>query len=370
MREFTHLVFMGRFQPLHNGHLSIIDRALQLADRVIVLVGSANLARSPRNPFTYRERERMIWDSIKRLQEDAPARVEVRPINDYPYNDKAWIAGVQTRVNDVVLSTDNPSPSVTLHGTKDYRVGLIGHKKDGTSYYLKMFPEWRSVDVPMAWSTVSATDLREMFLRHAPMIPDMHLVPTAVRNFLIKFIVTEDFKWLVAEQDFYVRYRKSWAGAPYPPFISTVDPVVVQSGHILLVRRGQHPGLGLLALPGGHPNEDETFRDAAIRELREETKISDPKGEIPPAMLGSFIQDKRTRLFDAPHRSERGRVVTQAYSFELPNRTELFTVKGGDDAASATWHPLGTLTSNDFFEDHAAIISEMTGCAVRADWEA
>lgn len=368
MREFTHLVFMGRFQPLHNGHLHIIERALQLADRVVILVGSANLARSPRNPFTYQERARMIETAIPGI-EDAQGRVIVRPVSDHPYNDKAWIAEVQACVHNVVLGADNPSPSVTLHGLRDYKVGLIGHKKDGTSYYLKMFPEWKSVDVPTAYSTLSATDLRAQYLQPAPQVPDIHLVPTPVRGWLARFITSEPFKWLVGEQKFYEAYRRSWAASPYPPFIQTVDPVVVQSGHILLVRRGQHPGLGLLALPGGHPNVDEALRQAAIRELREETRISDSKGELPPAMLSSFIEDKKTRVFDAPHRSERGRVITQAYLFTLPDRTELFSVRGGDDAASATWHPLGSLCANEFFEDHAAIIEEMTGCVLKPDWE-
>ena len=108
----------------------------------------------------------------------------------------------------------------------------------------------------------------------------------------------------------------------------------------------------------------ERFRDAAIRELKEETRIADARGEIPPAMLGSFIVDSRTRLFDDPHRSERGRVVTQAFLFELPARASLFGVRGDDDAASARWHELGRLSADRFFEDHAAIIREMTGAAI------
>ena len=94
--------------------------------------------------------------------------------------------------------------------------------------------------------------------------------------------------------------------------------MVVQSGHILLVERGRMPGKGLLALPGGFVDASERIRDAAIRELREETGIADTKGSIPPAMLASFIEDSRTRIFDAPSRSLRGRIVTHAFLFRLP----------------------------------------------------
>jgi bifunctional NMN adenylyltransferase/nudix hydrolase len=117
-------------------------------------------------------------------------------------------------------------------------------------------------------------------------------------------------------------------------------------------------------LPGGHVDPGERFRDAAIRELKEETRIADARGEIPPGMLGSFIVDEKTRLFDDPHRSERGRVVTQAFLFELPARKQLFAVRGDDDAASARWRELGALRADEFFEDHAAIIHEMTGATL------
>jgi cytidyltransferase-like protein len=43
-------VFIGRFQPLHVGHEHVITHALERVNRLIVLVGSANMARDPRNP--------------------------------------------------------------------------------------------------------------------------------------------------------------------------------------------------------------------------------------------------------------------------------------------------------------------------------
>jgi bifunctional NMN adenylyltransferase/nudix hydrolase len=96
-----------------------------------------------------------------------------------------------------------------------------------------------------------------------------------------------------------------------------------------------------------------------VRELREEAGISDSKGQIPPAMLASFIEDELTRVFDAPHRSLRGRIITHAFLFRLPSRRKLFRVKGSDDAAHASWRRLGDLTPDMFFEDHWSIIEEM-----------
>ena len=51
-RHYRYLVFIGRFQPFHRGHKAVVDEALQRADEVIMLIGSANLPRSLRNPFS------------------------------------------------------------------------------------------------------------------------------------------------------------------------------------------------------------------------------------------------------------------------------------------------------------------------------
>ena len=50
--QYDFAVFVGRFQPLHNGHQHVIDQALRSAKKLIILIGSADTARSIRNPFT------------------------------------------------------------------------------------------------------------------------------------------------------------------------------------------------------------------------------------------------------------------------------------------------------------------------------
>ena len=54
------LVFIGRFQPFHKGHESVVKEALKQAKEVIVVVGSSFEARTLRNPFTFEERKSMI----------------------------------------------------------------------------------------------------------------------------------------------------------------------------------------------------------------------------------------------------------------------------------------------------------------------
>jgi bifunctional NMN adenylyltransferase/nudix hydrolase len=135
---------------------------------------------------------------------------------------------------------------------------------------------------------------------------------------------------------------------------------VIQSGHVLLVRRGGQPGKGLLALPGGFLDPEELLRDAAVRELVEETQIADGNGPIPYAMLASFIEDRTTRVFDAPDRSIRGRAITHAFLFRCPDRPRLFRVEGGDDATSAAWYRVDEVDPCELHEDHWFILKEMT----------
>ena len=57
-------VLIGRFQPFHNGHLALLEQALQVAQQVIVVLGSAHQARSPKNPWVWEERRKMIDDCL------------------------------------------------------------------------------------------------------------------------------------------------------------------------------------------------------------------------------------------------------------------------------------------------------------------
>ena len=344
-------VFIGRFQPLHIGHEHVIARTLEQVERLIVLVGSANVARDPRNPFTYAEREAMLRSAFR--HEIAQERLIIAPIDDHLYSDTAWVAQVQRKVRALVLEHGN-GHGFQNHGITDFRVALAGYGKDASSYYLKLFPEWENLQVESQYGTFSSSDVRQRYFQRIPEVPQA-ILSAGVADFLHTFMLGETFRALLKEAEFLAAYPAHWGKGPFV----TADAVVVQSGHILLVERGRAPGKGLLALPGGFVNPAERIRDAAIRELREETAISDGKGQIPPAMLASFIEDARTRVFDAPSRSLRGRIITHAFLFRLPERRKLFSVKGGDDAAHAQWYRFGDLSPEMLFEDHWAIIEEM-----------
>jgi bifunctional NMN adenylyltransferase/nudix hydrolase len=339
--KYDFLVFIGRFQPFHNGHKAVIDRALELSEKVIVLVGSANGPRSYRNPFTFEERASMISRHFNMSN-----RILVTPLLDHTYNDQAWIKNVQTSVQGIVSHT----------GFSDSKIGLIGCNKDESSFYLKLFPNWASENVEFV-NPINATDLRNTYFENEIHFSDTifdRYVPKPTSVFLREFIETDAFYEIQKEYEFVTKYKKSWEAAPYEPIFVTTDAVVVQSGHILLIRRRSFPGKGMLALPGGFVNPSEKLLDGMMRELREETRLKVPE----PVLRGSI---KNQKVFDEPHRSSRGRTITHAFLIELAGSAVLPKVKGGDDASHAMWVPLNEIKLEGLFEDHYHIIQNMLG---------
>lgn len=335
--DFDVLAFIGRFQPFHVGHQVVVDTALERAKKVAIVIGGHDQPRSTRDPFTTADRIAMITAVYP--NEVADGRIHFVPQVNYRYNDQRWIAGVQTGVTAVANTPFTPDP---------VKIGLIGHSKDATSYYLNSFPTWESVAVGNVGG-INATDIRDGYLDGTGQIGNL---PVPVIDWLRDFQKKPEYRQLAEEQAFIRHYKKQFEALPYPPTFHTVDTVVVQSGHILLVERGAMPGKGLWALPGGFLNQGETLRQGALRELREETRIA-----LSDETLNRCIRSWRT--FDDPHRSARGRTITTAFHVELRPDVKLTKVKGADDAAKARWVPLSKVSRSVMFEDHFDIIQTM-----------
>ena len=327
-KKYDLAVYIGRFQPFHNGHLSVVNRAKEVADKVLVLVGSANASISAKNPLAWGERAELIQRSVT-------GNVEIQPLDDYTYEENQWITDIQEAV-----------------GTGYKKVCLIGHTKDTSSYYLNNFPQWDLVDVEY-YNVIDATHIRTLmyegkfdFIRG--------VVPKPVFKRLEYFADTERYTNVVAEYEYIKKYKKDWEAAPYPPTLHTVDAVVIQSGHILLIQRKEQPGVGLWAMPGGFLEITETLLDGCIRELKEETKL-----KVPEPVLRGRITKQST--FDNPDRSQRGRTITTAFLIQLDDTQSLPKVKANDDAKEAKWIPLSEFydMATLMVEDHFHIIRKM-----------
>ena len=58
-------LFVGRFQPFHNGHLEAVKSILRECDEAVIAVGSSQKSHEPDNLFTVGERIEMIYESLK-----------------------------------------------------------------------------------------------------------------------------------------------------------------------------------------------------------------------------------------------------------------------------------------------------------------
>ena len=129
----------------------------------------------------------------------------------------------------------------------------------------------------------------------------------------------------------------------YPRPSVTVDIVlltdVLPHPQILLIRRKNPPYRNLWALPGGFLEMDESLQESALRELHEETGISD----VHLTQIGAFGKTDR---------DPRGRVITIAFlgivEYEQQNAV------AGSDASEVAWFPTNDLPQLAF--DHKDVI--------------
>jgi bifunctional NMN adenylyltransferase/nudix hydrolase len=360
-------VYIGRFSPFHKGHAETIKRALHLSKKVLVIIGSARRPRDIKNPWTFDERAQMIrfwYDSADWCSGPEDPGLNSRLIivgqRDHPYSNQRWLAEVQQLVSQ--------------HAEPGEDIYLTGSDRDDSTFYLKEFPTYKqdlvSEDLDVS-KFLSGTSIRDLYLGQKlggrPLSEkevdaiNKTFLPRSSREFLAEFRKTPAYRTLVQEYEFQVEHDRRWSVAPYTPTFNTVDAVIIQTGHVLLIKRRSAPGKGLWALPGGYLNPNEWMLDAAVRETYEETKLDVPK----PVLYGSLKDD---HIFEAPGRSIRGRIITRAFLFKLPEyvvngKVVLPKVKGDDDAEKAKWFPLSEALemSELLFEDHHAIIETMIG---------
>ena len=139
-------LFVGRFQPFHKGHESIVHKMLEECERVIIAIGSAQASNTELNPFRYEYRRLMIQ--------------KVFP----EYFDRIVIIGIADRVNP----SDDESWGEYLLNTVYQNIGI---KPDAIYQGIEnKHSHWfDSFDIPIInidrdLLKVSATEIRKAIL--------------------------------------------------------------------------------------------------------------------------------------------------------------------------------------------------------------
>ena len=332
-------IYIGRFAPLHNGHIEVIKHCNKNYDNTMVLIGSKNKRRTTKNPFPVNEIKKWVCDNSDKS-------TTVFTINDYLYSDNKWIA----QVEDLAYS---------IYDKNEYDYYITGHEKDASSFYLKIFPTWRVDLVPEFADGLNATEIRTKLFnleKYGTNIDFSKVTTKEICKDLGEFRKTSLYKNLLEERIYFNNEDKKFENYPYKDTLkfNCSDAVAVCDGNVLLIERDRAPGKGTWALPGGFVNKNETYEQCAIRELFEETCLKVPEKVI----KGSL---KRSKIFDNPNRNIGIPRITNAFYFEIqPDYKNGFPklpkIKGADDARNAKWVSLAEVRHMILFDDHSDII--------------
>lgn len=353
-------VVIGRFQPLHKAHLSeVLLPAINQTDTLLILLGSSQRPRTPKDPWTDSDRAEMIWlgfkDSglkLRRLSEfcfaDDDKTILIMPIRDSAYSNTSWQLGVQESVRQAVESIKELSSEPI-----DVDVSLFGVDRDESTFYLDMFPQWKSKTLIRNGKedVVNGTMCRDLIFTR----PDFgketwsdNLVPS-VTGFIDSWLKSDAYRGISEEYFFLKHYKAEMSKIKYPVIFQTADNIILWKGHILLANRRSFPGKGLWALPGGFVNVDKSVQQSAIDNARDKTKL-----QLKPDWLVT------SKVYDAPKRSLRGRTITTAYLWKLPDSFS-FDIEAGKNTNKVKWFQFCDVLqmSSVLYEDHYDIIADM-----------
>ena len=89
----TRAILIGRMQPIHNGHVQVINKILEEVDELIIGIGSAQLSHEVKDPFTAGERIVMISQVLADMDVDS-SRYYIIPMQDINFN-AIWVSHVK-----------------------------------------------------------------------------------------------------------------------------------------------------------------------------------------------------------------------------------------------------------------------------------
>lgn len=333
-------VVVGRFQPLHNGHIELINHARSIADKTIVIIGSAYEAPSVKNPFSVYDRIDMVQNTFN------DENIIIVGMEDFLYRDNIWYSHF---TNLIMKNVEE------LGITKEDVVVVACNKDGATSNHNETISSLGfKVETFNLSQTLDATTIRNAMFEGEILRDKLDL---NVAGIVENFMETVTYHTLALNYKNAADYRKSWETAPFPPTFVAVDAMIECRDYwgkpsVLLIRRKSDFGDGMLALPGGFLDVTESIYESCLRELKEETGLE----------LDTAYKLQRVEVFDAPARSLRGRMITHCHHFIMQCQdSHLPVVTAGDDAGEAFWADYSFIANNkkNFYSDHYAIIAKM-----------
>ncbi|MFA6489506.1 MAG: nicotinamide-nucleotide adenylyltransferase [Candidatus Micrarchaeia archaeon] len=122
-------LFLGRFQPFHKGHLAALKWIAARSGKVLVVIGSAEKENEPKNPFSEKERERMIRAQL--LAAGLSRKCTLASVTDINDNEK-WVAHVDKSVPRYDIAYSNNSLVKRLMKSAGKKVSAVPFFRKGT----------------------------------------------------------------------------------------------------------------------------------------------------------------------------------------------------------------------------------------------
>lgn len=104
MQRYKKGLVIGRFQPFHKGHLFLINKSLEIADTIVLAIGSAQKS-DEKNPFGLEARKKMLAEVVE--NESLASKVlGIIPLYDNP-SDDLWFKDLISKVSDFDVTIGN-----------------------------------------------------------------------------------------------------------------------------------------------------------------------------------------------------------------------------------------------------------------------
>ena len=126
-------LFIGRFQPFHNGHFKVIQNIFKDFKELIIGIGSSQYSNTKDNPFSADERKQMIINTLEKANIKNYRIVMIPDIHNPP----KWVDHVLSIASDfdVVISNNDLTKKLfhekgfTVKETKLYNQGEYSGKE-------------------------------------------------------------------------------------------------------------------------------------------------------------------------------------------------------------------------------------------------
>lgn len=131
------VVFPGRFQPVHKGHVHALAWLAGMFEEVIIVVGSAQKSHSVDNPFTAGERILMLREALRESEVDLSRFIFI-PVPDIEYN-SLWVRYVETLVPPFMYAASRNPLVKTLFIESGYKVvePPVVNRKEYSGRYIR-----------------------------------------------------------------------------------------------------------------------------------------------------------------------------------------------------------------------------------------